>query len=123
MHVAPLRPKISSNTRQESIREGSPKVFKCKAKGHPKPTAEWYRGGEKLNATNCYANPQSCDKVDYEVYEEGDGSSGLHTIYTVQVLKIRSALYPRDDGDFKCVASNGVLPDDEWIISLDVQGI
>ena len=75
-----------------------------------------------MNVTNCHSNPQSCDKVDYEVYEEGDGSSGLHTIYTVQVLKIRSALYPRDVGEFKCVASNGVSPDAELIVSLDVQG-
>ena len=75
-----------------------------------------------MNVTNCHSNPQSCDKVDYEVYEERDGSSGLHTIYTVQVLKIRSTLYPRDVGEFKCVASNGVSPDAELIVSLDVQG-
>ena len=105
------------------MREGSTKAIRCKAKGHLKPTVKWYRDGEKLNVTNCHANPQSCDKVNYEVYEEGDGSSGLHTIYTVQVLKIRSALYPRDVGDFKCVASNGVSPDAELIVSLDVQGI
>ena len=79
-----------------------------------------------MNVTNCHSNPQSCDKVDYEVYEEGEGSSGLldfWTIYTVQVLEIRSALYPRDVGDFKCVASNEVSPDAELIVSLDVQGI
>ena len=123
MRVAPLAPTILSNTRQVTISEGSTKAIKCKAKGHLKPTVKWYRDGEKLNVTNCHANPQSCDKVNYEVYEEGDGSSGLHTIYTVQVLKIRSALYPRDVGDFKCVASNGVSPDAELIVSLDVQGI
>ena len=76
-----------------------------------------------MNVKNCHSNPQSCDKVDYEVYEEGEGSYGLRTIYTVQVLKIRSALYPRDVGDFKCVASNEVSPDAELIVSLDVQGI
>ena len=93
------------------------------AEGFPKPTVDWYRNGEKMNVTNCRTESQSCDQVVYEVYEEGDGSSGLHTIYTVQVLKIRSALYPRDVGDFKCVASNGVSPDAELIVSLDVQGI
>ena len=72
--------------------------------------------------TNCRTESQSCDQVVYEVYEEGDGSSGLHTIYTVQVLKIRSALYPRDVGDFKCVASNGASPDAELIVSLYVRG-
>ena len=68
-----------------------------------------------MNVTNCHSN--------YEVYEEGEGFSGLNTIYTVQVLKIRSALYPRDVGDLKCVASNEVSPDAELIVSLDVQGI
>ena len=37
-------------------------------------------------------------------------------IYTVQVLKIRSASYPRDVGDFKYVASNEVSPDAELIV-------
>ena len=60
-----------------------------------------------MNVTNCHSNLQSCDKVDYEVYEEGDGSS---------------ALYPRDVGEFKCVASNGVSSDAELSVSLDVQG-
>ena len=76
-----------------------------------------------MNVTNCHKEFQSCDQVVYEVYKGGDGSSGLHTLHTVQVLKIRSALYPRDFGDFKCVASNGVSPDAELIVSLDVQGI
>ena len=70
-----------------------------------------------MNVTNCHTESQSCDQVVYEVYEEGVGS-----LYTVQVLKIRSALYPRDVGDFKCVASNGVSPDAELSVSLDVQG-
>ena len=121
-HLAPSAPKISPYTEQTEILEGSTKAIKCVAEGYPKPTVDWYRNGKKMNVTNCHSNPQSCDKVDYEVYEEGDGSSGLHTIYTVQVLKIRSALYPRDVGEFKCVASNGVSPDAELIVSLDVQG-
>ena len=98
-------------------------AIKCVAEGPPKPTVDWYRNGKKLNVTNCHTKSQSCDKVTYEVYEEGDVSSGLHTITTVQVLKIRNASYPRDVGDFKCVASNGVSPDGQLIVSLDVQGI
>ncbi|CAH3188573.1 unnamed protein product, partial [Porites lobata] len=118
---APSAPKISPYTEKTEILEGSTKAIKCVAEGYPKPTVDWYRSGKKMNVTNCHSNPQSCDKVDYEVYEEGDGSSGRHTIYTVQVLKIRSALYPRDVGEFKCVASNGLSPDAELIVSLDVQ--
>ena len=98
-------------------------AINCVAEGFPKPTVDWYRNGKKLNVTNCHTKSQSCDKVAYEVYKEGDGSSGLHTIYTVQVLRIRNASYPRDVGDFKCVASNRVSPDAELIVSLDVQGI
>ena len=98
-------------------------AINCEAEGLPKPTVDWYRNGKKLNVTNCHTKSQSCDKIAYEVYEVGDGSSGLHTIYTVQVLSIRNASYPRDVGDFKCVASNRVSPDAELIVSLDVQGI
>ena len=97
--------------------------IKCVAEGPPKPTVDWYRKDKKLKVTNCHTKSQSCDTVAYEVYEEGDGSSGLHTISTVQVLKIRNASYPRDVGDFKCVASNRLSPDAELIVSLDVQGI
>ena len=98
-------------------------VIKCVAKGSPKPTVDWYRNGKKLNVTNCHTKSQSCDKVAYEVYEEGYASSGLHIKFTVQVLRIRNVSYPRDVGDFKCVASNRVSPDAELIVSLDVQGI
>ena len=48
-------------------------------------------------------DPKSCENVVYEIYEEGDDPSGLHTIYTVQVLKIRSVLYLRDIAEFKCM--------------------
>ena len=121
-HLAPSAPSISPYKEQTEILEGSTKAIKCVAQGAPKPMVNWYRNGKKMNVTKCHTESQSCDQVVYEVYEEGDGSSGLHTVHTVQVLKIRSALYPRDVGDFKCVASNGVSPDAEFIVSLDVQG-
>ena len=123
IHLALSAPSIRPYKGQTEVLEGSTKDIKCVTEGSPKPTVDWYRNGKKMNVTNCHSNPQSCDKVDYEVYEEGDGSSGLHTIHTVKVLKIRSALYPRDVGEFKCVASNGVSPDAKLIVSLDVQGI
>ena len=113
---------IRPYTGETKIQEGSTKAIKCVTEGAPKPTVNWYRNGKKLNVTNCQPKTQSCDKVDYEVYEEGDGSSRLHSIYTIQVLKIRSALYPRDVGNFTCVASNGISPDAELIVNLDVQG-
>ena len=54
--------------------------------------------------------------------EPSYGSQSKRAKIAIQVLKIRSALYPRDVGDFKCVASNGVSPDAELSVSLDVQG-
>ena len=89
IYLALSAPSIRPYTGQTEVLEGSTKYIKCETKGSPKPTVDWYRNGKKMNVTNCHSNPQSCDKVDYEVYEERDGSSGLHTIYTVQVLKIR----------------------------------
>ena len=121
--IAPTAPTIEPYKEETVMKEESTKIIKCVAKGSPKPKVTWYRNGKMLNTTNCVKDPKSCENVVYEVYEEGDDPFGLHTIYTVQVLKIRSVLYPRDIAEFKCVASNGVSPDDEIIINLDVQGM
>ena len=100
------------------------KVIKCVAKGAPKPNAAWYRNGKELNTTDCHVTPndKSCDDVIYEVYEDNPSSS-LHSTYNTQVLKIRSALYPRDQGKFECIATNGQLPNYNLVIDLDVQGM
>ena len=47
----------------------------------------------------------------------------MHTSYTIGVVKIRSALYPRDQAKFKCVASNGIPPPAELILDLNVKGM
>ena len=120
--IAPTAPTITPYKEETVTTEESTKFMKCMAKGSPKPKVTWYKNGKMLNTTNCVNDPKSCENVVYEVYEEGNDLSGLHTTYTVQALKIRSALYPRDIGEFKCVASNGVSPNAEMIINLDVQG-
>ena len=119
---APGPPSIQPYTGKTAIREGEEKILRCVAEGSPKPDVAWYRDGKKLNTTDCKNDPKSCENIPYEVYEQG-GDSALHTRYTDGVLKIRKALYPRDDGEFKCVASNGNLPNAELTIDLDVQGM
>lgn len=116
-------PTISPFNGDTTIKEGTQKVIKCVAKASPRPSAIWYRNGKKLNSTNCTsANDKSCEDVIYEVYEENP-SSALHTTYFIQVLKIRSALYPRDQGKFVCKATNGNDPPAELDFDLDVQGM
>ena len=116
-------PTISPVSGDTTIKEGTQKVIKCVAKASPRPSAIWYRNGTKLNSTNCTsANDKSCEDVIYEVYEENP-SSALHTTYFIQVLKIRSALYPRDQGKFVCKATNGNDPPAELDFDLDVQGM
>jgi len=117
---APTAPTIVPFNGKTDIVEGSEKIVRCIAKGTPKPSVAWYRNDKHLNATNCTKDPKSCENIDYEVYTEGDESS-LHTSYTTGVLKIRSALYPRDQAKFKCVASNGVQPPAELILDFNVQ--
>ena len=119
---APGPPSIEPYNGNTVIKEGQEKILRCVAKGSPKPDVAWYRDGKKLNTTDCKIDPKSCENILYEVYEQGDDSS-LHTIYTDGVLKIRKALYPRDDGEFKCVASNGNSPSAELAFDLDVQGM
>ena len=99
------------------------KVIKCIAKASPKPNANWYRDGKKLDITNCTSPADKrCKNVIYEVYEE-DPKSALYTTFTKQVLKIRSALYPRDQGKFDCIATNGVQPPAKLAFDLDVHGM
>ncbi|KAJ7377514.1 Hemicentin-1 [Desmophyllum pertusum] len=119
---APMPPTINDYTGETTITEGMEKVLKCVAKGAPKPNAAWYRNGKELNTTDCHVTPndKSCDDVIYEVYEDNPSSS-LHSTYNNQVLKIRSALYPRDQGKFECIATNGQLPNDNLVIDLNVQ--
>ena len=120
--IAITPPTIDSFSGETTIKEGTQKVIKCVAKASPRPSADWYRNGKKLTSTNCTsANDKSCKNVIYEVYEENAGSA-LHTTYTIQVLKIRSALYPRDQGMFVCKATNGKDPPAELGFDLDVQG-
>ena len=104
------------------ITEGSTKIVKCIAKGSPKPTVTWYRNNKKLSTKKSVKDPRSCKDFAYEVYEEGNDSSGVHTPYTIQVLKIRSVLDARHHEEFKCVASNGILPDAELIVNFHVPG-
>ena len=118
LFIALAAPTIEPYKDETVIQEESTKVIECVAKGSPKPKVTWYRNDKILNTTNCVKDPKSCENVVYEVYEQGS-----HPVYTIQVLKIQSALYPRDIAEFKCVASNGVSPNDEIIINLDVQGM
>ena len=95
--------------------EGQEETLECDAKGAPKPNVTWYKNGQKLKKKQCTKDPGSC----YDVSDVGDGSP----ILTEGRLKIVSALYPRDNGEFKCVASNGNLPQAELIYNLNVTGM
>ena len=99
--------------------EGQEQTLQCDAEGPPKPVVTWYKNGRQLKKTQCTKDPDSCQDVVYEVLELGDGSP----ILTEGRLKIVSALYPRDNGEFKCVASNGNLPQAELIYNLNVTGM
>ena len=95
------------------MQEGSTKVLKCVARGAPKPNVVWYKNGKQL-----HTNDRSGKAIKaYEVYAENEDNS----LYTVQVLRIRSVLYPRDQGEFKCVASNDVS-DVQTVFNVQVQG-
>ena len=123
LFIAITPPIITPYSGEKTIEEGIQKVIKCVAKASPRPSANWYRNGKKLNITNCTsANDKSCENVIYEVYEENPGSA-LHTTFSTQVLKIRSVLYPRDQGKFVCKATNGYDPPAELDVELDVQGM
>ena len=99
--------------------EGQEQILQCDAEGAPKPVVTWYKNGRQLNETQCSKDPDGCQGVVYEVFEEGEGSP----ILTEGRLKIVSASYPRDEGEFKCVASNGISSTAELIFNLNETGM
>ncbi|XP_067039207.1 matrix-remodeling-associated protein 5-like isoform X2 [Acropora muricata] len=113
--MVPSAPTITTQpaTRDRVLVEGQEETLECDAKGAPKPNVTWYKNGHKLKKKHCTKDPGSCV---YDVSDVGDGSP----ILTEGRLQIVSALYPSDNGEFKCVASNGNLPQAELIYNLNV---
>ena len=120
---APSAPTIKKpTTRDRVVMEGQEQIVKCDAEGAPKPVVTWYKNGQQLNKTQCVKDPDSCQDIVYEVFEVGETSPNF-TSSTYGRLKVVSASYQRDRGEFKCVASNGNLPPAELIFNLDVTGM
>ena len=120
LNLDPSVPVIQPYTGPTTIEEGTEKFLKCTATAFPKPTITWYKDGQQLNTTICItsSDQRKCDGITYDISED-DLSSQIHSFGK---LKIQSALYPRDQGEFKCVASNGFYSAN-LVIVLDVQGI
>lgn len=69
-------------------------------------------------------NDVRCQGIPYEVYEEiKEHKFGGKSVRTIKVLKIRSALYSRDQGEFECIATNGHAQPAKLIIDLNVLGM
>ena len=115
----PSAPTITKPTTTDRVvLDGQEQTLQCDAEGLPKPVVTWYKNGQQLKKKQCTTDPGSCQEV-YEVSDVGDGSP----ILTEGRLKIVSALNPRDNGEFKCVASNGNSPTAELIFNLNVTGM
>ncbi|XP_068702886.1 fibroblast growth factor receptor 4-like isoform X1 [Montipora foliosa] len=117
---APTAPTISQANEDRVIKEGEEHIIRCDAEGVPKPVVTWYRKGQRVNKTDCKKSSLSCKGIAYEVYEVEEHSADF-TSFTYGVLKVRSALYHRDQGKFRCEASNGNSPPAELIVNLDVR--
>ena len=121
--AAPTRPSIYPYTGEKTVKEGMEKTLRCIAKASPKANVTWYRHGKELqNTTTCSTSDKDKCKTVYEVYEDNP-TSALHTTFTQHVLKIHSATYPRDEGEFKCIATNGIGQPAELIIDLNILGM
>ena len=117
-----IDPEPQPLVREKTVREGSKKVIKCIATATHKPDVNWYRNGKMLDTVKCSSsNDVRCHGIVYEVYEEpGKHKPSGNTARTIKVLKIRSAVYPRDQGKFECVATNGHAAPARLIIDLNV---
>ena len=125
LFIDPKPHQTQAYIKEKTVKEGLEKVMKCMATASHKPDVAWYRNGKKLDTTDCATpNDVNCQNIVYEVYEERKPSVLQSArARTIQVLKIRSALYPRDQGKFECIATNGHAPPAKLIVDLDVQGM
>lgn len=123
LFVAPQPPTLYPYNGGTTVNEGTEKTLRCIAKASPKANITWYRHGKELqNTTSCSPSDEKECKTVYETYED-DPTSALHTTFTKQVLQIHGAMYPRDQGEFKCIAMNGIGQPVELIIDLDILGM
>ena len=69
-------------------------------------------------------NDVRCQGIPYEVYEEiKEHKFGGKSARTIKALKIRSALYSRDQGELECIVTNGHAQPAKLIIDLNVLGM
>lgn len=79
-------PQIIEPLKNQSIEEGHPVTFKCRAVGKPTPVAQWFKG-ENLIKQSRY----------FQMSREGEHYS----------LRISEA-FPEDEGTYKCVVGNQI---------------
>ncbi|CAH3195239.1 unnamed protein product, partial [Porites evermanni] len=87
------------------VREPNGVKLKCKADGYPLATIRWFHNGTEIPVCKNTTSSTGCVGERYQVKEDRNRKFA----YLESFLMIKNTKYPRDHGNYTCVANNSEL--------------
>ena len=87
------------------VREPNGVNLRCKADGYPLATIRWFHNGTEIPVCKKETSSTGCAGGRYEVEEDRNRKFA----YVESYLMIKNTKYPRDHGNYTCVANNSEL--------------
>ena len=79
--------------------------LRCKADGYPLATIRWFHNGNEIPVYKKETSSTGCAEERYQVLEDRNQKFA----YVESYLMIKNTKYPRDHGNYTCVANNNEL--------------
>ena len=86
------------------VREPNGVKLKCKADGYPLATIRWFHNGNEIPVYKKETSSTGCAGERYQVEDRNRKFA-----YVESYLMIKNTKYPRDHGNYTCVANNSEL--------------
>ena len=87
------------------VREPNGVNLRCKAGGYPLATIRWFHNGTEIPVCKMETSSTGCAGGRYQVDEDRNRKCA----YVESYLMIKDTKYPRDHGNYTCVANNSEL--------------
>ena len=87
------------------VREPNGVNLRCKADGYPLATIRWFHNGTEIPVCKTETSSTGCVGGRYQVAEDRNSKFS----YVESYLMIKNTKYPRDHGNYTCVANNSEL--------------
>ena len=87
------------------VREPNAVNLRCKADGYPLATIKWFHNGTEIPVCKKASSSTGCAGERYQVEEDRNRKFA----YVESYLMIKNTKYPRDHGNYTCVANTSEL--------------